>query len=46
MKFLAMLKDSLREAIDAKVFYVMVALSLLLILFVLTTSFKPLPAGR
>ena len=33
MKYLAILKDSLREAIDTKVFYVMVGLSLVVILF-------------
>jgi ABC-type transport system involved in multi-copper enzyme maturation permease subunit len=45
MKYLAILKDSLREAIDNKVIYVMIALSLLVTLFVLTFSFKPLPAA-
>jgi ABC-type transport system involved in multi-copper enzyme maturation permease subunit len=44
MKYLAILKDSLREAIDTKVIYVMIALSLLVTLFVLTLSFKPLSA--
>jgi ABC-type transport system involved in multi-copper enzyme maturation permease subunit len=46
MKFLAMLKDSLREAIDAKVFYVMVGLSTLLILLALTATFTPKPGGE
>jgi len=41
MKFLAMLKDSLREAIDTKVFYVMVGLSVLITLLAFTLSFKP-----
>src|SRR6516162_8442682 len=41
MKFLAMLKDSLRESIDSKVFYVMVGLSALLTLITATLSFKP-----
>src|SRR6516164_6613522 len=41
MKFLAMLKDSLRESIDSKVFYVMVGLSALLTLLTATLSFKP-----
>jgi ABC-type transport system involved in multi-copper enzyme maturation permease subunit len=45
MKFIAILKDSLREAIDAKVFYVMVGLSLLLIGLAATTSFSPRPGG-
>ena len=31
MKYLAMLKDSFREAVDTKVFFVMIALSALLI---------------
>ncbi len=44
MKFLAILKDSLREAIDCKVLYVMVGLSGLVTLLVLSLSFKPLPA--
>jgi ABC-type transport system involved in multi-copper enzyme maturation permease subunit len=44
MKYLAMLKDSLREAIDTKVFYVMVALSSVLILVFSSVSFRPLSA--
>ncbi|MFO0877340.1 MAG: ABC transporter permease subunit [Gemmataceae bacterium] len=46
MKFLAMLRDSLREAIDAKVFYVMVGLSLLLIALASTIRFTPRPGGK
>jgi ABC-type transport system involved in multi-copper enzyme maturation permease subunit len=46
MKFIAILKDSLREAIDAKVFYVMVGLSLLLILLGMTATFSPRPGGK
>jgi ABC-type transport system involved in multi-copper enzyme maturation permease subunit len=42
MKFLAILKDSLREAVDTKVLYVTVALSLIFVLFVFSISFKPL----
>jgi ABC-type transport system involved in multi-copper enzyme maturation permease subunit len=42
MKYLAILKDSLREAIDTKVFYVMVGLSGLLMLFIASISFRPL----
>lgn len=45
MKFIAILKDSLREAIDAKVFYVMVGLSLLLIALASTATFKPKAGG-
>jgi ABC-type transport system involved in multi-copper enzyme maturation permease subunit len=44
MKYLAILKDSLREAIDTKVFYVMVGLSLVVILCVASVSFRPEPA--
>lgn len=44
MKYLAILKDSLREALDSKVLYVMVAVSTLVILFVATLSFETLPA--
>ncbi len=46
MKYLAILKDSLREALDSAVLYVMIALSTLVILFVGTLSFKPLPAEK
>jgi ABC-type transport system involved in multi-copper enzyme maturation permease subunit len=46
MKFLAILKDSFREAIDAKVFYVMVGLSVLLALLALAVSFEPQPGGQ
>lgn len=41
MKYLAILRDSFREAIDAKVFYVMLALSSLMILFVGSISYRP-----
>src|SRR6266508_3443640 len=41
MKFLAILRDSLLEAIDLKVFYVMVGLSAFLILLALTVTFTP-----
>jgi ABC-type transport system involved in multi-copper enzyme maturation permease subunit len=44
MKYLAILRDCLREAIDTKVIYVMVGLSLLVTFIVFTMSFKPLPA--
>jgi ABC-type transport system involved in multi-copper enzyme maturation permease subunit len=46
MKFLAILKDSLREAVDSKIIYVMMGISVLLTLFVLTLSFKPLAADQ
>lgn len=44
MRYLAILKDSLREAIDAKSLFVLLALSTLAIAFVATVSFKPLSA--
>jgi len=43
MKFLAILKDSLRETLDVKLFYVLGALSVLLILFVASITYKPEP---
>jgi hypothetical protein len=45
MKYLAILRDSIREAIDAKVLYVMLALSGAIIFLCLTISFKPRPAS-
>jgi ABC-type transport system involved in multi-copper enzyme maturation permease subunit len=42
MKHLAILRDSLREAIDTKVFYVMMGLSVFLILLTASLSFRPL----
>src|SRR5271166_1059066 len=44
MKFLALMKDSVREAIDAKVFYVTIALSFVLVLVVGSVSFRSLTA--
>ncbi len=41
MQFLAILKDSFREAVDGFVIYVMIALSLLMILIVGSLSFTP-----
>src|SRR5579875_192775 len=41
MKFLAILKDSLREALDTKVFYVMVGFSLLVILLIGSIGYRP-----
>jgi ABC-2 family transporter protein len=43
MKYLAIFKDSIREAIDLKIFYLVVGLSVLVSLFVGTTSLKPVP---
>ena len=42
MKFLAILKDSLREALDTKVFYVMVGFSLLVVLLVGSIGYHPI----
>jgi ABC-type transport system involved in multi-copper enzyme maturation permease subunit len=41
MKYLAILKDSVREAMDTSVFYVMAGLSALMILVIASISFKP-----
>ena len=41
MKFVAILKDSVREAMDSKVFYVMIGLSALTVLFVASISYQP-----
>jgi ABC-type transport system involved in multi-copper enzyme maturation permease subunit len=46
MKFLAVLKDSFREAIDTKVFYVLLGLSVLLTLLAASISFVPQPGGE
>ncbi len=46
MKYLAILRDSFREAIDSKVIYALVAMSLLITLFMLTMSFTPLKADE
>lgn len=44
MKFWAILKDSLREAIDCKVMYATVGLSCLVFVIVGSISYKPMPA--
>ncbi|MBI2807379.1 MAG: ABC transporter permease subunit [Planctomycetes bacterium] len=44
MKYLAILKDSLREALDSTVLYVMFALATVIILVVASCSFEPAPA--
>ena len=46
MKYLAILKDSFREAVDTKVFYVMIALSALIMLLVSSISFTPQPVSE
>jgi ABC-type transport system involved in multi-copper enzyme maturation permease subunit/ribosomal protein L31E len=43
MKYLAIMKDSLLEAIDTKVFYVAVAISVLFVLLMATLTFTPNP---
>src|SRR5262245_52657988 len=43
MKFWAILRDSVREAVDNKVLYVMLGLACLVILVVGTMSFEPKP---
>lgn len=46
MKFLAILKDSFREAVDCKALYVLLALSGVAILLVASLSFELLPAQK
>jgi ABC-type transport system involved in multi-copper enzyme maturation permease subunit len=46
MKYVAILKDSLYEALDTKVIYVTVGLSCLVILGVASISFNPQPAEK
>src|SRR5437867_1402382 len=46
MRYLAILKDSLREAIDFKIIYVMFGLSALVTLIVASMSFTPQKADR
>jgi ABC-type transport system involved in multi-copper enzyme maturation permease subunit len=45
VKYLAILKDSFREAIDTKVFYVMLAMSSVVLLLVGSMSFTPRPVA-
>jgi ABC-type transport system involved in multi-copper enzyme maturation permease subunit len=44
MKYLALLRDSFREALDSKVIYFTFGLSALLVLFLLSVSFRPITA--
>jgi ABC-type transport system involved in multi-copper enzyme maturation permease subunit len=46
MKFLAILRDSVREAIDYKVIYFLVALSALVILVAASVSYQPEPGEK
>jgi ABC-type transport system involved in multi-copper enzyme maturation permease subunit len=46
MKFLAILKDSLRETLDVKLFYFLVGLSVLTVILVGSITYKPVPVQR
>src|SRR5262245_45531228 len=46
MKYLAILKDSFRESLDTKVFYVMTVISLLVVLFIGSISYAPAAAEK
>lgn len=46
MKYLAILKDSWREALDSKVLYILLGLSILVIIGVASISFTPKPADK
>src|SRR5262245_28154600 len=46
MKFLAILRDSLRESLDAKVIYALIILATLAILFAFSISFKAEPGEK
>ena len=46
MKYLAILKDSWREALDSKVLYALLILSLLVIVGVASISFQPKPPEK
>jgi hypothetical protein len=46
MKFLAILRDSLREALDAKVIYFLLGLSGLLVFLAFSLTFRPQPARK
>ncbi len=45
-KYYAILKDSIREALDSKILYVMLALSVLVVFAAFALSFEPLPAEK
>ncbi len=46
MQFLAILKDSVREALDARIFWIIGIIAGILVLLGLTMSFEPLPKGK
>ncbi len=45
-KYFAILKDSIREALDSKILYVMLVMSALVIFAAFALSFQPLPAEK
>ncbi len=46
MQFIAILKDSVREALDARIFWIIGIVAGILVLLGLTMSFEPLPMGK
>lgn len=46
MKYVALLKDSLKEAMDSKVLYLTVGITALLLIIIGTIRFKPLPVDE
>jgi ABC-type transport system involved in multi-copper enzyme maturation permease subunit len=46
MKYIAILRDSLRETIDSKVFFVVIAIALLAVFLMATISLEPNPAEQ
>jgi hypothetical protein len=46
MKFLAILRDSLRETLDVKLFYVMVGISVLTVLLIGSITYQPVTVER
>ena len=46
MQFIAILKDSIREALDARIFWIIGIIGGILVLLGLTMSFEPLPMGK
>jgi ABC-type transport system involved in multi-copper enzyme maturation permease subunit len=46
MQFIAILKDSIREALDARIFWIIGVVGGILVLLGLTMRFEPLPKGK
>ena len=46
MQFIAILKDSIREALDARIFWIIGIIGGILVILGLTMSFEPLPMGK